>query len=39
MDSEEEKELKDQEKVQEKPLVSLLNYECDEADDGTDWET
>ncbi|KGG14909.1 hypothetical protein EV06_1972 [Prochlorococcus sp. MIT 0602] len=27
------------EEIKEKPVDSLMNYECDEDDDGSDWET
>ena len=36
---EEEKPLTNQEDTKEKNENSLLNYECDENDDGADWET
>ena len=36
---EEEKPLTNQEDRKEKNENSLLNYECDENDDGADWET
>ena len=36
---EEEKPLTNKEDRKEKNENSLLNYECDENDDGADWET
>ena len=36
---EEEKPLTNKEDRKEKNEDSLLNYECDENDDGADWET
>ena len=36
---ESEERLTDQEHTEEKNENSLLNYECDENDDGADWET
>ena len=36
---EEEMPLANQEEKKEKDENSLLNYECDEDDDGVDWET
>ena len=36
---EEEKPLTNKEDRKEKNDDSLLNYECDENDDGADWET
>ncbi len=36
---EQEKPLTNKEKKKEKDDNSLLNYECDEDDDGVDWET
>ena len=35
---EEEKLLTNKEEKKEKDENSLLNYECDEDDDGVDWE-
>ena len=29
----------EKEEIEKKPIESLLNYECEEDDDGTDWET
>ncbi len=38
--NQEEKTHQNNEEVIEIPIVeSLLNYECQEDDDGTDWET
>ena len=34
-----EKETATPEEVKENTVESLLNYECDDSDDGTDWET
>jgi len=39
MPSKEEKAHKNKEEVKEKAIESLLNYECEDDDDGTDWET
>ena len=36
---EEEKPLTNKEGTKEENEDSLLNYECDENDDGADWET
>ena len=36
---EEEKPLTNEEEKKEKDENFLLNYECDEGDDGVDWET
>ena len=29
----------EEEEVKKNTVESLLNYECDDSDDGTDWET
>ena len=34
-----EKENATPEEVKKNTVESLLNYECDDSDDGTDWET
>ena len=39
MPQQEEKAQPNKEKSKEKAVESLLNYECEEDDDGTDWET
>ncbi len=35
----ENKSPQNKEEINEKHIDSLLNYECEEDDDGTDWET
>ena len=39
MPNQEEKTQPNKEETQEKAVESLLNYECEDDDDGTDWET
>ncbi len=39
MPSEKENTHPEKEQTIEKPMISLLNYECEEKDDGKDWET
>ena len=39
MIQQEEKVQPNKEEKKEKVVESLLNYECEDDDDGTDWET
>ena len=39
MPQQEEKVQPNKEEKKEKVVESLLNYECEDDDDGTDWET
>ena len=39
MSDQENKSRPNQKEVNEEPVESLLNYEYDDDDDGTDWET
>ena len=39
MPNQEEKAQPSKEETKEKAVEFLLNYECEEDDDGTDWET
>ena len=39
MPQQEEKVQPSKEEKKEKVVESLLNYECEDDDDGTDWET
>ena len=39
MPQQEEKVQPNKEETKEKVVESLLNYECEDNDDGTDWET
>ena len=39
MPQQEEKVQPNKEEKKEKVVESLLNYECEDGDDGTDWET
>ena len=39
MPQQEEKAQPNKKEAKEKAVESLLNYECEDDDDGTDWET
>ena len=39
MSNEKENATPVEEEVKKNTVESLLNYECDDSDDGTDWET
>ncbi|KGG14166.1 hypothetical protein EV05_0055 [Prochlorococcus sp. MIT 0601] len=39
MSSEKDQSSQNKEESNEKPRDSLLSYECEEDDDGNDWET
>ena len=39
MSNEKENATLEEEEVKKNTVESLLNYECDDSDDGTDWET
>ena len=39
MPQQEEKDPPNKVETKEKAMESLLNYECEDNDDGTDWET
>ena len=39
MPNQEEKVQPNKEETKEQTVESLLNYECEDDDDGTDWET
>ena len=39
MPNQDKKAQPNKEEAKEKAVESLLNYECEDDDDGTDWET
>ena len=39
MSNEKENATPEEEEVKKNTVESLLNYECDDSDDGTEWET